>query len=322
MAARKTERIMNLAICLLMARRFVPKVELREVIEGYRGLGDDAFAKIFERDKAELRALGVVIETNEAQAWGPDEIGYRILRRDFELPPIEFTAAELAALGLAAQVWDGATQADEAVRALAKLRAAGADPDPGRLAALAPSVGAREDAFAPLWKALVDAAPVTFGYHGRTRRLDPWALTCRNGAWYVIGFDADAAGPRTYKLMRIDGAVGVGAAGKVVRPAEVDVDALFDKREQSAPDARAVVALRVGAAPALRRSAEPVEWDGPLPSGYQAVRLSYPSRRDVVGELCSLGADVLVLDPPELRDAVVTQLKRVGRWQDFEEVAG
>ena len=311
MAARKTERIMNLTICLLMARRFLPKAELREVIEEYRKLGDDAFAKTFERDKAELRALGIAIETNEGQTWGPDEIGYRILRRDFELPPIEFTAAELAALGLAAQVWSDATQAVEAVRALAKLRAAGADPDPGRLAALAPSVRAREDAFAPLWKATTDAAPVTFGYHGRIRRLDPWAMTYRKGAWYVIGFDADAREPRTYKLVRIDGEVTIGPPGTVERPADVDIDALFDKVELAAPDARAVVAVHGVAAPALRRSAVAVDWDGPLPPGCQAFELSYPSRRDIVGELCAFGPDVLVLAPAELRDAVVAQLREV-----------
>ena len=311
MAARKTERIMNLAICLLMARRFVPKAELREVIEGYRDLDDYAFAKMFERDKAELRGLGVAIETNETQAWTAEEIGYRIVRRDVELPPIEFTAAELAALGLAAQVWDAATQADEAVSALAKLRAAGADPDPGRLAALAPSVGAKEDAFAPLWKAMLDAAPVMFGYHGRTRHVDPWAMTCRNGAWYVIGFDTDVAEPRTFKLVRIDGEVAAGVPGTVERPADVDVDALFDKVEQSAPDAEAVVAVRGDAAPALRRSAMPVDWDGPLLAGYQAFRMSYPSRRDVVGELCAHGSDVLVLAPAELRQAVVAQLQEV-----------
>ena len=313
MATRKTERIMNLAICLLMARRFVPKAELREVIEGYRGLDDAAFAKAFERDKAELRGLGVAIETNEAQAWAPEEIGYRILRRDVELPPIEFTATEIAALGLATRVWDAATQAEEAVSALAKLRAAGVDPDPGRLAALAPSVGAKEDAFAPLWKAMLDAAPVTFGYRGRTRHVEPWAMTCRKGAWYVIGFDTDAAEPRTYKLVRMDQSVAVGAPGTVQRPADVDIDALFDKAEFSAPDAQAVVALRDDAAPALRRAAEPVnpEPDAPLPPGFRAFRIFYPSRRDIVGELCALGPDVLVLAPPELREAVMAQLREV-----------
>ncbi|MCB0890882.1 MAG: DNA-binding transcriptional regulator, partial [Propionibacteriaceae bacterium] len=63
MAPRKSERIMNLAICLLLARRFLDKNHLREVVEGYGGLSDAAFERTFERDKDDLRAMGVPVET-------------------------------------------------------------------------------------------------------------------------------------------------------------------------------------------------------------------------------------------------------------------
>jgi len=304
---------MNLVICLLMARRFVPRTELRRVIEGYHGLDDSAFARMFERDKAELRDLGVAIETNEETAWTPEEIGYRIVRRDVELAPIEFSAAEIAALGLAAQVWDSATRAGQAVSALAKLRAAGIDPDPGRLTALAPSVGAKESAFAPMWTAMIEQARVTFGYHGRVRRLEPWAMTCRHGAWYVIGEDLDAGESRTYKLVRVEGAVRRGPAGAFQRPNGVDVDALLDKLELSQPDAHAVIAVRDGCAAALRRSATPAVWDDPVPPGFHAYQLAYASHQDVVGELCANGSDVIVLAPHDLRAAVVAQLEAVAR---------
>ena len=160
---------MNLAICLLMARRFIEKSQIREVVEGYHDLTDAAFERTFERDKDELRRLGVPVETGSNDALFPDEVGYRILRKDFELPPIEFSAAETAALGLAATVWESATQAGQTVSALAKLRAAGVDPDPSRLSVLAPSVGAREPAFAGVWSACAERAPISFGYRGEIR---------------------------------------------------------------------------------------------------------------------------------------------------------
>lgn len=105
MAPRKSERIMNLAICLLMARRFLDRNHLREVVDGYAGLSDAAFERTFERDKDDLRAMGIPVETGSNSVLFPDDVGYRIRRQDFELPPIDFTAAEATALGLASQVW-------------------------------------------------------------------------------------------------------------------------------------------------------------------------------------------------------------------------
>ena len=187
---------MNLAICLLLARRFIDKAQIRQVVEGYHDLSDAAFERTFERDKDELRAMGVPIETGSNNPLFPDEAGYRIRREDFELPAIEFTPAETAALGLAATVWESATQADQAVAALAKLRAAGVEPDPERLTALAPSIGAREPAFAGVWDATTTRTPISFGYRGQQRVLEPWTMTYRQGSWYLYGLDRDKAAPR------------------------------------------------------------------------------------------------------------------------------
>ncbi|MFZ2261590.1 MAG: DNA-binding transcriptional regulator, partial [Luteococcus japonicus] len=94
MAPRKSERIVNLTICLLSARRFLPKEQIREIVEGYNGLSDANFERTFERDKDELRAMGVPVETGHNETFFDDEPGYRIRRADFEFPPVEFTPAE------------------------------------------------------------------------------------------------------------------------------------------------------------------------------------------------------------------------------------
>lgn len=68
MSARKSERLINLLIALLSTRRFLTKRELQGIVEDYRDSGDVAFERQFERDKEELRALGVRIETGSDDA--------------------------------------------------------------------------------------------------------------------------------------------------------------------------------------------------------------------------------------------------------------
>lgn len=302
---------MNLAICLLLARRFVEKSQIREVVEGYHDLSDAAFERTFERDKDELRAMGVPVETGSNSALFPDEIGYRIRRKDFELPPISFSAEETAALGLAATVWESATQAEQAVSALAKLRAAGVDPDPERLAGLAPTIGAREPAFAAIWAATAERVVVGFSYKGQPRRVQPWAMAYRRGSWYLVALDVDKGERRTFKVSRIEAEVTrLGKPGAYQVPAEVEMDAVLAGLEPGPADAEAVVAIRDGRAADLRRRAHPVEAQG-VPCGFTSYAVSYSRTGDFVGEICAHGADVIVLAPAGIRRSVIAQLRAV-----------
>lgn len=298
---------MNLTICLLLARRFVERAQIRELVEGYHGLSDAAFERTFERDKDELRALGVPVETGSNSPLFPDEVGYRILRRDFELPEIDFGAAELAALGVASTVWDDARLQDEAVKALAKLRAAGLDPDGARVAGFAPSVAAREPGFEALWDATVSGRPVAFGYRGVARVVEPWRLLSRHGAWYLIGYDRTRGAGRSFKVSRLEGPPKP-APGTVRQPGPGEVEqhlaSLAARRDKVA-----TLAVREGAAHELVRFAEPAE--ATAPDGYAAWRTRTSSD---AGEIASYGSDVIVLDPPELVDAVRAHLEAVAAW--------
>ncbi len=105
MAARRAERLVNLVICLLSTRQFLSAERIRDAVPGYEAADgskatDEAFKRMFERDKAELRDLGIPLETGRNSHFDSED-GYRITRRDYELPPIEFDAAEAAAVGLA-----------------------------------------------------------------------------------------------------------------------------------------------------------------------------------------------------------------------------
>ena len=309
MSARKSERIMNLTICLLMARRFLPRESIREAVEGYHGLSDAAFERTFERDKEELRAMGVPVETGSDSVLFPDEVGYRIRRADFELPPLEFSAGETVALGLASTVWDQARVADDMVRAVAKLRAAGVEPDADRAAHLAPSLAAHEAAFELLWQATNSRTRVRFTYKGVERVVEPWFLANRRGAWYLLAFDTTRSDRRLYKVARVEGEATVVGEAQAYAVPEIDLEAAFAALEARPADLWAVVAIADGRAPDLRRRAEPI--DGVAPAGRSLFRLPYSEERDPVGELAAHGADVLVLEPAALRAAVARHLRGV-----------
>src|SRR5690606_5852928 len=165
MAIAKAERLMNLALCLLGTSRPLTKRALRNSIEAYIEAGsEDAFSRMFERDKHDRRELGMVIETVESI---DGDIGYQAHRDRNQLPPVTLDAEEAAALGLAARVWQQARLAGAASGALQKLRAAGLpdDVDPhGTHSALEPRIPVHEAAFEPLMLACRDRRPVVFDY--------------------------------------------------------------------------------------------------------------------------------------------------------------
>ncbi|MDO5500053.1 MAG: WYL domain-containing protein [Propionibacteriaceae bacterium] len=322
MASRKSERILNLTICLLSARRFLSREQIRAAVEGYAGLGDAAFERMFERDKEELRRLGVPVETGSQSSYFDDELGYRIPRGDFELPPIEFTADEAAVVSMAGRVWQEANLAESTQLALAKLRAAGlATPQDSGL--LAPTSTARVAAFEPLWRAVVAGRRVRFDYrrggaeHAAQRLVEPWAIVSHKGNWYLIGHDVDRDDTRMFKLARIcDEPVAEGRAGAVVVPKDLDLRALAERLEPGRPSGEAIVAIRAGRVPWLRRRGRavadpPVPSGGRLPSGFEAYAVGFDSLETVSGDLAAAGSEVIVLAPAELRARVRHRLAAV-----------
>ncbi len=316
MTTRKTERILNLTICLLVSGRFVSKGQIREAVEAYHGLSDAAFERTFERDKDELRALGVPIEVGSFEALFDDEPGYRIRPSEFELPPIDLTAEEAAVVGVAARVWQHASVAESTMSAISKLRAAGIEPDTSQLASLEPSVQAQEPAFEPLWTAVLQRIRMSFTYRGGAKRtLEPWGLTSTKGRWYVIGRDIDRDAVRMFKLSRVsDLPKRVSKPGAYQVPDDLDLRSLARSLAPAEPTASAVVAIRSGKAPALARRAEPIDSAAAgveLPGGFVVYRVGYTEIRYLSEEIARYAADVVVLQPIELRQAVIDQLSAV-----------
>ena len=313
MAARRTERLVNLVICLLSTRQYLTAERIRSAVPGYERAdgsreSDDAFKRMFERDKAELRDMGIPLETGR-NSYFDTEDGYRISRRDYELPPVEFEPAEAAAVGLAARLWQSATLGEPARAALIKLRAAGTDVQAGGTPGAVPQV----DASDPSLPALIDAArlarPVRFDYlkagsgTAQRRTLEPWGVLSWRSRWYVAGLDRDRGEPRSFRLSRITGKVETfGTAGEFTRPDKANLLEMVAGRD---PEASNVARIRVngGTAGQLRRIADS-DLDGELTITY--TELPWLAR-----QVASAGSSVTVLSPPELIDAVVERLRAV-----------
>lgn len=310
MSARKTERLLNLVICLLATRRYLSADQIRRTVAGYEDLGDEAFKRKFERDKEDLRDLGIPLETGSDSPFD-DEPGYRIRRDDYSLPDIAFEPAELAVLGVAARTWQHASLGGQAFEAVLKLRAAGVDIDDAVPVAIETRVATSEPAFEPLRRAATDRRPVKFDYRtpGATRHVEPWGLVSWHGRWYLAAYDTDRADTRVFRLSRIVGAVEpVGKAGSVVVPEGTDIRAIVVDTNITTDRITAILRVRRGAAFGLRRRASSVRT---LDDGWDLVELLVPDVERLADEAVGYGADVVVVEPAEARAAVLARLHDV-----------
>ncbi|MEU8271383.1 WYL domain-containing protein [Sphaerisporangium sp. NPDC049002] len=310
MSRRKTERLLNLVICLLATRRPLSAEQIRHAVPGYDAGNDEAFQRMFERDKTELREIGIPVQVHK-DPWD-DEPGYRIMRQAYELPEITLEADEAAVLGLAALVWQRANLAEAASGALLKLRAAGVQTDESAAGPLELRVDTRDPAFPGLWEAVRDRRVVRFDYRAAgsevllTRTVEPWGVVSRRGRWYVVGHDRERDAPRVFRLSRISGpVVPAGRPGAVTVPEGVDIRSMVGTRDSLLPERTATIRVREGTCQWLRQVGEVRPGD----DGWDVVTLDFADPEWLAGSIVAFAADAEVLDPPDVREAIIRRLK-------------
>lgn len=322
MAPNRSERIVNLVIALLATDRPLTREQVRHAVEGYGNRSEDAFRRTFERDKKDLRDLGIEVVTAPVDTVFGDEVGYRIPRQGFELPPVQFSQAEADVLAMAAKVWRESVLDESTSSALVKLRAAGVEPDTEAGPTTQLSAGVDDAAFAPLWRATLDATGVVFEYRGqRYRHVDPWQMVLRRGRWYLLGRDREVDEPRVFRLSRITSPVRTeGRPGAVARPpAEVVAEHL--RRLEPPAGERVTARLRVD--PGTRLA--PLEVSPAHPGDHQAdpgsaevVEVSAAGIEELVTAVLRAGGHARVEGPDTVRQALADRIAqlRSSPWYD------
>ena len=316
MSTARAERLVNLVLCLLSTRQYLSAEKIRTIVPGYAdSASDEAFFRMFERDKSELRDLGVPLETGRNSAFDSVD-GYRIARRDYELPDIDLEPDEAAAVALAARLWDSPDLAGAAHGALVKLRAAGVDVHDEDAAAVQPRVRAAGPAFAPLLAAVQAGRVVRFahrkhpGDRPQLRTLEPWGVVSWRSRWYVVGHDRDRRDVRCFRLSRIVGDVTpIGRAGVVRRPDDVDLlSFVYGSSDVPHTSTPATLWLAAGRVHGLRRRGRVVGQrtiDGVAGDLLEIDVLHVDTAaRWIAGH----GADAVVMAPESLRAAVLARL--------------
>lgn len=308
------ERQFSLILALIATDVGLTKAQILSTVTGYAGryvVGGDntALERQFERDKDDLRELGVPLETiDSAGAEGDTKLQrYRVSQADYPLPDdISFSAEEHALLSLAAQVWREGSLSDDSRRALVKLRALGGVAGDAVIG-YAPTVRTRDSAHEPLTNAISRGRQVEFSYlkpgdaAPLTRRVSPLALVQHEGRWHLHAHDEDRDAPRTFLLQRMLGRVRLrDTPARAPRPDEAErvMAELRDLWHRSTalvrarPGSEAEVMLR------NRRGSEP---EGDL------LRVRSTDLDVLADELAAFGADVQIVEPSDLVDAVISR---------------
>jgi len=306
--SRKIERLINLTIALLATNRYLTKTEIFRTVDGYEG-NPETKERMFERDKDDLRSLGITIDVGSFDPLFADEPGYRIKAESYQLDLGEITPTEISLLSLAADAWQDAAFADSAQSAILKLSSFGVPADPIDLPGASQKLANSSADLEVITSAIGTSDFLIFDYLSadfvtQERTIIPIALSNKFGFWYVSGVDNQLQEIRTFRLDRIQGSITVSKNKEVFEfPKEFELN----KIDVAATLRFATIDVRKGKGHALRTLATSVkdlgEWD--------QIRIPIYTLEFLTAELLWHGEDVFVHEPSDLRESVITRLQEL-----------
>ena len=207
----KTERLLNLVLALLSSKRFLRKSEILALIPGYEGTPESR-ERMFERDKDELRKIGIPIQVSQIDPLFEDEVGYRIPADEYlnRMPPLSPSESLVASLALRA-VADLVRREGTSTTSL-KIDSFGHRHETALDRIVSEDLSAYPDGLS-ITKILIPAIKehqeISFGYETerdgrRSKRIvEPIQLRLRGNLWQLLGWDVERAGLRTFLLDQI-----------------------------------------------------------------------------------------------------------------------
>ena len=307
--SRKSERLVNLTIALLGTKRWLTKSQIFTAIDGYEG-EPDAKERMFERDKDDLRNLGIEIEVGSFDPLFEDEVGYRIRPDSYRNDISEISARELSLISLATSIWQGAVLDSSALSGLIKLKSLGIESDLDAIPSIAPTIHISDENFATIVDAIANRRTISFSYlsqelTAQVRVLEPYGAGTKGGYWYVAGLDLDRKDIRLFRLDRIDSEVALqGKAGSYVIPPD------FAMSTQLASPVKTEVAtlkVRRGKAQKIVLASTIIE------DGDEWVVVEYPflHQSELLTDLLWHLEDVEIVKPVQARTSIIEHLNQV-----------
>ncbi|WP_026530677.1 helix-turn-helix transcriptional regulator [Haematomicrobium sanguinis] len=318
MSAQRTERLLTLVQVLLGSRLGLTKRDIFDAVELYDYADTEvAKEKLFDRDKATLRELGIPLSTSgEDELFEHETSGtrYRIDPTSYRLPELHFTAPQARLLQLASSVWDELVLGQSARSALRKL---GIQEEASP--ALGSGHGVTSAKLNQLTEALRDHKVATFDYRSangdiQQRKVNPWGIGTRYAHWYLIGFDHARNEERVYRVSRIIGEVGIARSASAAPaydiPANFDIKRALADISEAVPERDAVFRLVPGRGHMLRAAARAPEGEG-ADANPNVVTIPFRSEEHLLGLILSSARAVLDVTPPRLQSLAQEQLAAI-----------
>ena len=320
--AKDTEKLirqLSLISYLMAERRPVTALEIRRDVEGYSGMNEDAFARRFYADRAELDSLGIQLTVDRPADGAAEQENYSLRPENFHLPAIEFTDDELAALQFALSLLDGEFAYAEPLRLALQQITWGRPspleaPDQRSLAlGITASAGGHElsGRLAKSETAIFRHKTITFDYFSiardevGSRKVDPYHLLFRGSQFYLLGYCHDREAIRVFRLTRIQGKVAYATKAEhdFKRPDDFDPRAYAKRADWQFGEEQGVAEILVS---------ERLAWQVERHFGrFGEIRKAdsenemlfttpYASSRMVISFVLGLGEHARIAGPPEL----------------------
>jgi proteasome accessory factor C len=320
--AKDTEKLirqLSLISYLMAERRPVTALDIKRDVEGYSGMNEDAFARRFYADRAELESLRIPLTVEKPLDGVAEQENYSLRPENFHLPAIEFSDSELAALATALSLLDGEFAYAEPLR-LALQQITWGRPSPlqapdhsGVALGITASAGGHDlsQRLVKIETAIFRHKTITFDYYTMARdevgprKVDPYHLLFRGGQFYLLGYSHEREALRVFRLSRIRGKVAYATKAEhdFRRPADFDPRAYASRADWQFGEIIGSAEIRVGERIAwllerhFGRAGEIREIAG---SGDRVFVTEYASARQLIAWLLGLGENASLIGPPEL----------------------
>ena len=302
MSDQKTERLINLTLALLASKRYLSKSEIFNTVAGYNGSAE-SMERMFERDKDELRNLGIQIEVRALDPLFEDDQGYLIASDTFQINSDDFSNDDLVLLNMAANLWSSSELGEEAKTALLKIHSIAGPINNDQI--FAGSIVDNQDSkiLTEIFDAVDNQIELQFRYKGSIRQVKPYGLFTQNGFWYLAAQDDETI--KQFKLIRIQGDFAlVGSKNSFSKPEGFDLKA-FIETSSKAEEVTAQILVRKNQALSLRNQFAVTEID----DEWDQMQIVFHNQEELIERVLWYLDSVKVISPSELRDEVLKRLK-------------